>query len=101
MAWSMYKNSEGPFETWEPNYVAWYVNKDMDTNHYPNRIKFLHDGPVEVHFDNNSVTCTVIDGKWAPDTERKICDMVAKTYWGIYIEGFAMIEGKLNVLMGS
>lgn len=101
MVWSIYKDSSKDYNDWERNYAAFYVDYDMDTNHFPNRIKFLHDGFVEVHFDHNSVTLEVINGQWAFGTERKILDMTEKSYWGVYIEGFEKRDGKIRVIMGS
>lgn len=102
MVWSIYKNTEGrAVKDWEECHVAWYVDYDMDTNHFPNRVRFLHDGFHEVYFDGNSITCKVVDGRWAPETHRDILNMVEKSYWGMYIEGFELRRGKLVVLVGS
>jgi hypothetical protein len=75
----------------------------VDTNHFPNRIKFLHDGFVDVYFNNKFVTCKVEGGQWARDTEQKILEMVSKTYWGSFVEGFYKNRdnGRIEVIMGS
>jgi hypothetical protein len=98
MTWSIYKDNTVPFV---PCYTAWYVDYDIDTNHFPNKIKFMHDGEVDVYFERVVVTCTVENGQWAADTERKILRTVSKTYWGTFIEGFYKKNGKIYVTMGS
>ena len=101
MAWSIYKDTSGDVNDWQECHVAWFVDYDVDTNHEPNRIKFLHDGYVDVYYGTDYVTCKVEGGQWASDTERKILDMVSKTYWGIYVEGFCKRQGTIEVIMGS
>lgn len=101
MVWSIYKDSSKDYNDWERNYAAFYVDDDMVTNHFPNRIKFLHDGIHTVHFDHNFVELEVINGQWAAGSESKILNMTEKTYWGPYVEGFEKREGKLYVIMGS
>lgn len=102
MTWSIYKDTTGrSVRDWEECHTAWFVDQDIITNHYPNRIKFLHDGYHEVYFDSNMITCRVVDGRWAPETHRDILEMVGKTYWGEFIEGFERRDGKLHVLIGS
>jgi hypothetical protein len=101
MTWSIYKNTERDVKDWEPCYAAFYIDHDMETNHYPNRIKFLHDGYVDVYFDGDFVTCKVTDGRWDSQTERQIIGLVSKTYWGDFVEGFYKRDGKIHVVMGS
>lgn len=99
MVWSIFKDSSLPYEKWEECHVAWY--KDVDAKNSCDHIRFLHDGYHEVYFDENMITCRVVDGRWAPETHRDILDMVEKTYWGLYVEGFERRNGKMHVLMGS
>lgn len=101
MAWSIFKDSSRDYKDWEINTAAWFVDNDVDTNYFPNKIKFLHDGYVDVHFNNDSVTCKVVGGHWDTDTEAKLLAMVAKSYWGTYVEGFYRENGNINVIMGS
>lgn len=103
MTWSIYKDSSRDFSEWECCYVAWYTDYTVDTNHAPNRVKFLHDGYVDVYFDGNYVTCKVEGGHWARDTEQKILAMVSETYWGTFVEGFYKNKesGRIEVIMGS
>ena len=101
MTWSIYKDSSRDFKDWEECHTAWYVDEDIDTNHYPNRIKFLHDGFVDVHFDSNVITCRVVDGRWAPETHRDILEMTSKTYHGEFVEGFRLSKNQMYVIMGS
>jgi hypothetical protein len=101
MAWSIYKDSSRSYKDWECCYTAWYVDHDVDTNHFPNKIKFMHDGYVDVYFDGNHVTCKVEGGEWGRETERQIVGMVSRTYHGEFIEGFEKRDGKINVIMGS
>ena len=102
MVWSIYKDTAGrTVEGWEECHVAWFVDYDTGTNHFPNQIKFLHDGYVDVHFDSNKITCKIVDGRWAPETHRDILEMVGKTYWGEFVEGFYKKDGKMFVTMGS
>ena len=103
MTWSIYKDTcNRPVDGWEENYAAWYVDYDMETNHYPNRVKFLHDGYVHVWFDGLWTTCKVVNGRWAPETHDEILKMVAKAgYWGEFIEGFRLTEKRIHVIMGS
>ena len=102
MTWSIYKDtSSNSVDDWQSCYTAWFVDYDVDTNHFPNKIKFLHDGEVDVYYGTDFVTCRVESGQWAPLTERKILDMVSKTYWGTFIEGFSKKNGRIEVSMGS
>ena len=101
MVWSIYKNTERAYDTWEENHIAWYVDYDMKTNHYPNRVKFLHDGFVDVWFDEDHITCKVVDGRWAPETHQDILEMVRKSYWGDFVEGFRLTKNRICVIMGS
>ena len=103
MTWSIYKDSSRDVSDWECCYVAWYTDYTVDTNHAPNRVKFLHDGYVDVYFDGNFVTCKVEGGHWARDTEQKILAMVSETYWGTFVEGFFKNKdnGRIEVIMGS
>lgn len=101
MAWSIYKDTAGDVANWQECHTAWFVDHDVDTNYFPNKIKFLHDGEVDVYYGTDYVTCKVEGGQWASDTERKILDMVSKTYWGVYVEGFARRQGTIEVIMGS
>ena len=102
MTWSIYKDTSGKgVGQWEPCHVAWFVDYDVETNHTPNQIKFLHDGYHHVWFDKDWITCKVVDGRWAPETHRDILDMVFKTYHGEFVEGFYKKNGKLFVTMGS
>jgi hypothetical protein len=101
MAWSIYKDSSRSYKDWERCYTAWYVDHDVDTNHFPNKIKFLHDGYVDVYFDEDCITCKVTGGEWDRDTHDKIFQMVARTYHGVFIEGFEKRAGRINVIMGS
>jgi len=103
MTWSIYKDSSRDVSDWECCYVAWYTDYTVDTNHAPNRVKFLHDGYVDVYFDGNYVTCKVEGGHWARDTEQKILAMVSETYWGTFVEGFFKNKdnGRIEVIMGS
>lgn len=101
MAWSIYKNSSYSFNEWERCYTAWFVDYDMDTKHFPNKVKFLHDGWYDVYFDNDYVTCKVTNGEWDRDVHDKIITMVHRTYHGDFIEGFEKRDGRINVLIGS
>lgn len=101
MAWSIYKDTSGDVKDWQECHVAWFVDYDVDTNHEPNRIKFLHDGYVNVYFEGAFVVCKVERGEWARDTERLILGLVSQTYWGIYVEGFCKRNGRIEVIMGS
>jgi hypothetical protein len=101
MTWSIFKDSSRDVKDWECCYAAWYVDYDVDTNHFPNKIKFLHDGYVDVYFGTDYVTCKVEGGEWARDTEQKILGMVSKSYWGEFVEGFAKRQGTIEVIMGS
>jgi hypothetical protein len=104
MTWSIFKDITNIVQDeMVPCYTAWFIDQDMETNHSPNRVKFLHDGEVDVYYDSDGlrVTCTVENGQWAADTERKILKMVSETYWGTFIEGFYRKNGKIYVTMGS
>lgn len=101
MTWSIFKDSTRPYKEWECCYTAWFVDEDIETNHYPNKIKFLHDGYVDVYFNGDVVTCKVEGGEWVRETERQILDLVSRTYHGTFIEGFYRTAGKINVIMGS
>lgn len=102
MTWSIYKDSTRPYKDWERCYTAWFVDEDIETNHYPNKIKFLHDGYVDIHFgDYGVVTCKVTAGCWDHGTEQKIVEMTRRTYHGECIEGFYRTAGKIYVTMGS
>ena len=101
MTWSIFKDSTRPYKEWEPCYTAWFIDEDMDTNYFPNKIKFLHDGYVDVYFEGNYVTCKVVGGEWARETERQILGMVSLTYHGTFIERFYRAGGKIHVVMGS
>ena len=101
MTWSIYKDTSHPSDDMIECYTAWFIDQDMDTNHFPNKIKFMHDGEVDVYYYNEVVTCTVENGQWAADTEQKILRMVSDSYWGTFIEGFYKKNGKIYVSMGS
>ena len=101
MTWSIYKDTCRDFKDWECCYIAWYTDYTLKTNYAPNRVKFLHDGFVDVYFGDEFVTCKVEGGQWARDTEQKILDLVRKSYWGAFIEGFAKRNGRIEVIMGS
>jgi hypothetical protein len=101
MTWSIFKDSSKNYNDWECCYTAWFVDYDSKTDHFPNKIRFFHDGYVDVHFDGNYVTCKVSGGEWERETESKILRMVAETYHGEYIEGFERRKGKIHVVIGS
>lgn len=107
MVWSIYKDtSSSHVDDWQENYVAWYIDEDMDTISYRNRIKFLHDGTYLVYFKHDkgefSTAVDVIDGKFTSDTYDSIMQMVeAAGYWGDFIEGFVKRDHKIRVIMGS
>ena len=102
MTWSIYKDtSSNSVDDWQECYTAWFVDYDVDTNHFRNQIKFLHDGNVDVYYGTDFVTCRVGGGQWASDTEQKILDMVSKTYGGVFVEGFARRQGMIKVSVGS
>ena len=103
MTWSIYKDITKADNEMVPCYSAYFIDQDMDTNHFPNRVKFMHDGEVDVYYDSDGdvVTCTVENGQWAADTEQKILRMVSESYWGTFIEGFYKKNGKIYVTMGS
>lgn len=101
MTWSIFKDSSRPYKDWECCYTAWYVDHDVETSHFPNKIKFFHDGYVDVYFDGNHTTVKVEGGEWARDTEHKLLQLVAKTYHGQFIEGFEKRNGRIAVIMGS
>ena len=103
MTWSIYKDSSRDVSDWECCYVAWYTDYTVDTNYAPNRIKFLHDGYIDVYFGKDYVTCKVEGGQWTRDTEQKILGMVSKSYWAEFVEGFLKNKdnGRIEVIMGS
>lgn len=101
MTWSIYKNSSLSYDQWESNYVAWFIDHDMDTNHFPNKVKFLHDGWYDVYFGKDYATCKVTGGQWDPDTEQRILKVVSRTYHGDFIEGFERRNGRIEVIIGS
>ena len=108
MAWSIFKDSSSSnADEWLPNYAAWYYDYDVDTNFAPNRIKFLHDGPVEIFYKWSgrefSKVVEVKDGKWDRDTiEQDMLDLVKQTgYWGVFVEMFTKEKGKIYVGIGS
>jgi len=103
MTWSIYKDSSLPIEQWEESHCAWFIDKDMLTNHYPNRIKFFSDGQHTINFDGHSCTIEVKDSLFVqPSTQKEILKMVWKAgYWGDYIEGFYRVSGKYYVIIGS
>jgi len=102
MTWSIFKDITNIVQDeMVPCYSAYFIDQDMETNHSPNRVKFLHDGEVNVHYDDQVITCTVKKGMWTKDTEDKILEIVSYSYWGVYIEGFYRKNGKIYVTMGS
>ena len=102
MTWSIYKDTEGPVEQWEENYAAMYIDYDVDTNHFPNKIKFLRDGMHHIWFGNQWTAVRVVNGQFAPTAHDQLLAIIAKDgYWGTFIEGFSKENGKLVVVVGS
>lgn len=101
--WSIYKDSSRAFEQWEENHVAWYVDEDSKSSNTFSKVKFMHDGPIQVHFILPSISTSieVKDGKFEVDVENKILDMTKKHYHGQFIEGFYKKDGLMYVIMGS
>jgi len=108
MTWSIFKDSSSSnVDDWVPNYIAWYIDYDMETNHEPNRVRFLLDGPVNLYFKWNgkesSIIINIIDGMFNKDSiDIDIMYIVRQTgYWGSYVEGFYKHNNKLYVSIGS
>lgn len=107
MTWSLYKDTGRPFEEWEKNMVAWFIDEDASTTYMPNKIKFLHDGEHEVYMSGAAGECKfptkvrVVNGEWEEDAELKILAMTRAYYHGEYIEMFYRRHGKIYVVMGS
>jgi len=103
MTWSLYKDTNRPYEQWEKNMVAWFIDEDASTTYMPNKIKFLHDGEHDVHFDGAKFPARVrvVNGNWEEDAELKILAMTRAYYHGEYIEMFYKRDGKIYVTMGS
>lgn len=108
--WSIFKDSSSKDPNkWIPNYIAWYYNyndKDEDVIR-PDRVEFLLDGPVEITFEWNgkssSVVTEIINGHF---DNSVICNQLEKIikhtgYWGTFIEGFYKKNDKLRVMVGS
>lgn len=102
MVWSIYKDSSINVDAWEPCYTAWFTDYDMDTNHAPLRVKFLHAGEHDVWYDGNKTTIAVDkNGLWESNAEKLILKMTHKTYHGDFVEGFYKRDGKIHVSIGS
>lgn len=108
MTWSIFKDtSSSNVDDWVPNYIAWYTDYDIETNHEPNRVRFLSDGPVNLYYKWNgrevSTIINVIDEKFDRNTiDKDIMNLVKHTgYWGMYVEGFYKHKNKLYVSIGS
>jgi hypothetical protein len=102
MVWSMYKDTEGEYDTWQENPVAYYTNYDIDASPL-NRVKFFRDGVYTVYFDGQSTEVTVVGGQFDIEkTKVAIGEIVERAgYHGAYIEGFDKRKGKIEVCIGS
>lgn len=103
MTWSLFKDTGRPFEEWEKNMVAWFIDEDASTTYMPNKIRFLHDGEHDVYFQGPEISTKVrvVNGEWEEDAELKILALTRAYYHGEYIEMFYRRHGKIYVVMGS
>lgn len=103
MTWSLFKDTGRPFEEWEKNMVAWFIDEDASTTYMPNKIRFLHDGEHDVYFQGPEISTKVrvVGGEWEEDAELKILALTRAYYHGEYIEMFYRRHGKIYVVMGS
>lgn len=102
MIWSIYKDTDGEFDTWEENPVAFFFNRDIDASP-DNRVKFFKDGIHEVFFGDHSTFLEVVDGKFDIDKVKVLIGNIVEAdgYWGEFIEGFSKYKGKYVVEIGS